>query len=68
MLALFELLGFQLNSPHGSIHTAIGGFHGRVGDASAVSANVQGDTVAITYANGQVKIYKCSTGSFQRTL
>ncbi len=45
-----------------------GSFQRNVGDASAVSANVQGDTVAITYANGQVKIYKCSTGSFQRTL
>ena len=45
-----------------------GAFRGSVGDSNAVSANVQGDTVAVTYANGQVKIYKCSTGAFQRSL
>lgn len=45
-----------------------GAFQRSVGDSNAVSANVQGDTVAITYANGQVKIYKCSTGAFQRSL
>lgn len=49
-------------------NAANGSYQRSVGSSNAVSANVQGDTVAVTYANGKVEIYKCSTGSYQRSL
>ena len=49
-------------------NAANGSYQRSVGSSNAISANVQGDTVAITYANGKVEIYKCSTGAYQRSL
>lgn len=45
-----------------------GSYQRTVGESGAVSAQVQGDIVAVTYANGKVKIYSCKSGSYQRTI
>lgn len=59
----------KIESGRVKLYNASNGTYQRtVGDSNTVSANVQGDTVAVTYANGQVKIYKCSNGTYQRTL
>ena len=49
------------------LYSSTGSYQRTIGDYNAVSASVQGDTVAITYADGRVKIYSTS-GSYQRTL
>lgn len=39
-----------------------------VGRSGAVSAQVQGDVVSITYSNGKVEIYSACNGCYLRTI
>jgi hypothetical protein len=52
-----------------SLYDASSGSYQRgIGSGNAVSAQVQGDTVAITLQDGRVEIYDANSGSYQRTI
>lgn len=59
----------KIDNGYAKIYNASTGGHVRtIGDRGAVSAAVQGDTVAVTYADGKVKIYNANTGGHMRTI
>ncbi|WP_304210230.1 hypothetical protein [Helicobacter canis] len=48
-------------------NTKTGSFKRSIGDSNAVSVQINGNSIVISYANGRAKEYKASSGSFVRS-
>lgn len=63
-----EMLVVKVNNGRCELYSASTGSYRRSFGSDAVSAQIQGDDVAVTKKNGRIEIYTVSTGSYRRSL